>query len=55
MQFVSDSLVYIVLSRPWCDMTVLDIHALNEYKTDNKKDGFCECSNGSLSTISALH
>jgi len=33
---------YIVLRGHWCNIIVLNVHALSEEKSDNSKDGFYE-------------
>jgi exonuclease III len=37
---VCDRMSYIIPSGRWCDIIVLNVHALTEDKIDNMKDGF---------------
>jgi hypothetical protein len=39
-EFVSDGMSYIILKGCCCDITVLNIHATAENKTDNVKNNF---------------
>jgi hypothetical protein len=39
VEFVSDSMLYIMLSNRWCDI-VLNVHSPTEDKTDDVKDSF---------------
>jgi hypothetical protein len=40
VQFVSDRMSYIILRGHWCDISVLNVHAPTEDKTDDVKDSF---------------
>ena len=40
VEFVSDRVSYIVLRGRWCNIIVLNVHALNEEKSDESKDSF---------------
>jgi hypothetical protein len=40
VEFVSDSMLYIVLKGCWCNIIVLNVLALNEEKSDVPKDSF---------------
>jgi hypothetical protein len=42
VEFVSDHMSYIILKDHWCDIIVLNAHALTEDKGDVIKDSFCE-------------
>ena len=42
VEFVSDSISYIVLRGRWCNIIVLNVHAPSEEKGDDSKDGFYE-------------
>ena len=42
VEFVSDSISYIVLRGRWCNIIVLNVHAASEEKSDDSKDGFYE-------------
>jgi hypothetical protein len=42
VEFVSDSMSYIILRDRWCHIFVLNVHAPTEDKTDDVKDSFCE-------------
>jgi hypothetical protein len=42
MEFVSDSMSYIVLRGHWCSIIVLNAHASTEEKVDDSKDSPCE-------------
>ena len=42
VEFVSDSFSYIVLRGRWCNIIVVNVHALSEVKSDESKDGFYE-------------
>jgi hypothetical protein len=42
VEFVSDRMSYIILRSRWCHITVLNIHAPKEDKTDDVKDSFYE-------------
>jgi hypothetical protein len=41
-EFVSDRMSYIILRGLWCHITVLNVHAPTEDKTDDVKDSFYE-------------
>jgi hypothetical protein len=41
-KFVSDRMSYVILSGRWCDIIVLNVHALKGDKTDDMKGRFCE-------------
>jgi len=38
VEFVSDSMLYIVLRGPWCRVIVLNVHASSEEKSYDFKD-----------------
>jgi hypothetical protein len=40
VEFVSDSLSYIILRERWCNIIVLNLRAPSEEKSDNSKDRF---------------
>ena len=42
VEFVSDMVLYIVLRCRWCNIIVLNVHALSEEKSDDSKDSFYE-------------
>jgi len=42
VEFVSDSLSYIVLRGRWHNITVVNVHAPSEEKSDESKDSFYE-------------
>ena len=42
VEFVSDRVSYIVLRGRWCNITVLNVHAPSEEKSDESKDSFYE-------------
>jgi hypothetical protein len=42
VEVVSDTMSYIILSGRWCHITVLNVHAPTEDKTDDVKDSFYE-------------
>jgi exonuclease III len=42
VEFDSDRMSYIILKGHWCWITVLNVHAPTEDKTDNIKDSFYE-------------
>jgi hypothetical protein len=42
VQFVSDSMSYIILRGRWCHSIVLNVHAPTEDKTDDMTDSFYE-------------
>ena len=42
VEFVSGSVSYIVLRCHWCNIIVLNVHALSEEKSDEAKDSFYE-------------
>jgi hypothetical protein len=42
VEFVSDRMSYIILKGRWCDIIVLNVHAITEDKDDNIKDSFHE-------------
>jgi hypothetical protein len=42
VEFVSDRMSYIILRGLWCDITVLNVHAPTEDKTDDMKERFYE-------------
>jgi hypothetical protein len=42
VEFVSDRMSYIILRGRPCDITVLNVHAPTEDKTDDMKDSFYE-------------
>jgi hypothetical protein len=42
VEFVSDTMSYIILRGRWCHIIVLNAHALTEEKTDDVKDSFYE-------------
>jgi hypothetical protein len=41
VQFVSDRMSYIILRGRWCDIILLNVHALTDDKTDDMKNSFC--------------
>jgi hypothetical protein len=55
VEFVSDRMSYITLRDRWCRVSVLNVHAPTEDKTDYVKDNFYEevevCLTNSLNTI----
>jgi exonuclease III len=42
VEFVSDRVSYIVLRGRWCNIIVLNVHALSEDKSDDSKGSFYE-------------
>jgi hypothetical protein len=42
VEFVSDSMSYIVLRSRWCNIIVLNVHVATEEKNNNSKDSFYE-------------
>jgi hypothetical protein len=42
VEFISDSMSYIILRGRWCNIIVLNVHAPTEDKTDDIKDRFYE-------------
>ena len=42
VEFVSDRVSYIVLRGRWCNITVLNLHAPSEDKSDDSNDSFNE-------------
>jgi hypothetical protein len=40
VEFVSDRMVYIVVTGSWCDIIFLNAHAPTEEKNDDSKDSF---------------
>ena len=40
--FVNDRVSYIVLRGRWCNVIVLNVHALSEEKSDDSRDSFYE-------------
>jgi exonuclease III len=42
VEFVSDRMSYIILRGRWCNIIVLNVHALCEDKSDDVKDSFYE-------------
>jgi hypothetical protein len=42
VEFVSDSMSYIILRDRWCHIVVLNVHAPKEDKIDDVKDSFYE-------------
>jgi hypothetical protein len=42
VEFVSDRMSYIILRGRWCNIIVLNVHALTEDKIDDIKDSFYE-------------
>jgi hypothetical protein len=42
VQFVSDTMSYIILRGRWCHIIVLNVHAPTEDTTDDVKDSFYE-------------
>jgi len=40
VEFVSNSVLYIVLRGRWCNIIILNVHAPNEEKSDDTKDSF---------------
>ena len=42
VEFVSDRVLYIVLSGRWCNIIVRNVHAPSEEKSDESKVGFYE-------------
>jgi hypothetical protein len=42
LEFVSDTMSYIILRGRWCDTIVLNVHVPIEYKIDHMKDSFYE-------------
>jgi hypothetical protein len=40
VDFVSDSMSYVVLRVHWCNIIVLNVHAPSEEKNDDSKDSF---------------
>jgi hypothetical protein len=42
VEFVTDWMSYIVLRGRWCNIIVLNVHALSEEKSDDSKDSFYE-------------
>ena len=42
VQFVSDTMSYIVLRGRWCNIIDFNVHAPSEEKSDNSKDSFMQ-------------
>jgi len=42
VEFVRDRVSYIVVRGHWCNIIVLNVHALSEEKSDDSKDSFYE-------------
>jgi exonuclease III len=42
VEYVSDRILYIILRGPWCNITVLNVHAPTKEKTDDIKERFYE-------------
>lgn len=42
VKFVSNRMPYVLLTGPWCDIIVLDVHVQTEDKTDYMKISFYE-------------
>ena len=42
VEFVTDRVSYIVVRGHWCNIIVLNVHALSEEKSDDSKDSFYE-------------
>ena len=42
VEFVSGSVLHIVLRGRWCNITVLNVHEPSEEKSDDSKDSFYE-------------
>ena len=42
VEFVNDRVSYIVLRGRWCNIIVLNVHALSEEKRDDLRDSFYE-------------
>jgi hypothetical protein len=42
VEFVSDSMSYMILRGRWCNIIVLNVHAPCEDKSDDVKDSFYE-------------
>jgi hypothetical protein len=42
VEFISDRLFYIILRGRLCNITILNVHAPCEDKSDDAKDRFCE-------------
>jgi hypothetical protein len=42
VECVNDRMSYIILRGRWCDIIVLNVHALTEDKIDDMKDSLCE-------------
>jgi hypothetical protein len=38
--FISDRMLYIILRRCWCDITVMNVHAQTVDKSDDMKHSF---------------
>jgi hypothetical protein len=54
VEFVSDRMSYIILRGRWFHITVLNVHAPRENKTEDVKDSFyeeLECVTNSLNAI----
>jgi hypothetical protein len=42
VEFVSGRMSYIVLRGRWCNITILNVHAPSEEKSEDSKDSFYE-------------
>jgi hypothetical protein len=42
VEFVSDTMSYIILRGPWCNIIVVNVHSPTEDKIDDIKDTFYE-------------
>ena len=42
VEFVNDKMSYIVLRGNWCNIIVLNVHALAQEESDDSKDSFYE-------------
>jgi len=40
VEFVSNSVSYVVMRGRWCNIIVLNLHATSEEKSDDSKDSF---------------
>jgi hypothetical protein len=47
-------MTYIKLRGSWCDVIVLNAHALNQDKSDEKKDAFRNCIVHSITSWSTV-
>ena len=55
VEFASDSVPHIVLRGSWCNIIVLNVHALSEDKSDDSKESFYEKLEQGLDHFTKYH